>query len=826
MPGIFFRANDPSGINGQGGWVTGTIKQALNDDGELQITFPNSVGSDGIQHIRRFGCITNNTARLGEEWLEVTREDGNKLIAVTAIAGDETDLSTITLTCANPLALLTLSREEMWMPWCAAPRDIIAYYTQLEHSRINVDFIPISTPSTTSGTFNGFDYTGAVANPAGDGIRLLAPASLKRTIPVVNSRCMTVQYAGRWENGIAMFSVYGVSIIVETVTSGAGNIAVLSGTETVESTSDQILAGQTFVLRIVQRGHIAIIQLNGETTAVVNTPTYTATVSAVNIGPLNPGTDSIVISQISVIEPFPYLHSDSEPGDRHLPGSPVPGGLAARYFDGGSAHAQDRDEYPGPLSQEYANRIDQTINWPASATPAWMPAGPASNWWSARWTGAIYLDLEASDRELEITRGPSSCVRVWCGRTGPYEQPLVDIGPPFSPTTAYTGSLRDKLGTVAGWYPIIIEYANADNSYTGNSGITLKDRASIGTGTTTVVPASRLSPYGIFEDEINGDSFRDVLARVSEEWGYQWVIEPRSLESGSFPGRLIPRTREGRDVNLTVTELDITAPRASRTLTDAADRLLIDVSGMARPDAGNMRAEVINTATTEEHMFLSTVAESAPQITDSRLAMQRATSLLALHSGPLEQLGVTVPGRRQLVDTFPLTGQLARMEWQPGDAPMFQLPQLGVADTSPRQITSVTWPIRPDGVGPAALSTRSRPRGMRNIPHRALQIASAQTRAPSGQLTETPGSLAGSGGTLTSTLTTLGVVVQLHVVVLALPTGQTLRVSVNDNQPITLANRGAFDVTGQKTASSVQIAKFTPLTVGNWSAQLIARVVI
>ena len=108
-------------------------------------------------------------------------------------------------------------------------------------------------------------------------------------------------------------------------------------------------------------------------------------------------------------------------------------------------------------------------------------------------------------------------------------------------------------------------------------------------------------------------------------------------------------------------------------------------------------------------------------------------------------------GQRDLVDTFPLTGELARMDWQPGDAPMLRLESVDVIDDSPRQITSVAWPFRPDGLGAPTVGFRQRPRSPRNALKRLSAIIYAPRRNFQGQLALVGGSVGGvdhTGGAL------------------------------------------------------------------------------
>src|SRR5205085_4078053 len=134
---------------------------------------------------------------------------------------------------------------------------------------------------------------------------------------------------------------------------------------------------------------------------------------------------------------------------------------------------------------------------------------------------------------------------------------------------------------------------------------------------------------------------------------------PRTLESGEFPSQVIPRVRQGVDTDLILANDAATDLAAEGDAADAVDRLLIDAAGIADPKgAAQLTADAVNdVAVAAGHLFLSTAAESLPEVSEANLLGQRADSLLALRSGPNEQ----VAARPQtldhaLTDTFPLTG--------------------------------------------------------------------------------------------------------------------------------------------------------------------------
>lgn len=301
-------------------------------------------------------------------------------------------------------------------------------------------------------------------------------------------------------------------------------------------------------------------------------------------------------------------------------------------------------------------------------------------------------------------------------------------------------SLRTHLGiSEAGWYPIVIEGANFANN---NLAIgPLEDAVVDGAGaiaaTSTVagataynqVPVSRLSPVGIYEEVLHNEPHRGVLDSLTDSFGYQWRTEARSLETGEFPGQVIPRVRVGRDTDRVLEDATATDVQVEVSADDSVDQLLADAAGIADPKGGGqLTASVVDYPNALAHVGIVADYESLSDITEAPMLETRLGSLLALRSSPNQQVAARPDGQRDLTDTFPLTGTLARLRWLPGDGIRLALRDLDVIDRTPRQIIRVTFPTAPDSVAAPQVGFRQRPRDAGAVLKRMLRAVYARER--------------------------------------------------------------------------------------------------
>lgn len=738
--GAWWRPDAEQAVNGRHGWIAATVERRLREEGKVTVRLPNTAGSDGREHRTRFAVIRNrDTYRIGEEWLEVWREAG-KLMAVVTPVSYEISLTEIQLECYDALALTAMVRDETLHPWNAAPRDVLAYYSGLERPVAIRDFRGW-TDTGDGTTDDGWSYQGAAPHP--DGVRLEDPT------------LASVSFAGPEDLGSAWSATFLLRGITGqstgdtdvSVDAGWARISLNFGTRTAQLFSAHstpakkvdIDLGVPLTVRLYRRGSWVYGQVNGETIAVVRHGGIDNAIwASAHDGAV------AVVSHIAVSHVQPFLTHDDEPGDRHLPGAPTTGGLWGDYYsevDSAADAAYDAAAFRArclrPMREPYHSRVDPEIDFLSTTAdpPAWQPPGPpGGQYFSVRWTGSIYLPLADDDLTCGTFSGLGDSIKVWIGKTGPDDPTYLErVGP------GDTGglSLRDHLGQqTTGWYPIVIEYTHTTGGHSGPKLYFAEPFEFVGD--------EHLSPYGVFTGEVQHESHREMLRQVTDTFGHQWTIEPRSLESGTFPGRLIPRVRQGRDTAEQITADNGTAIRVTGSAAEASDRLLIDAAGLARQDgADQITAEIWDLTRAGDRLFVATGYEQASDITETRLAEQRARSLLALRAGAAEQIEVQPDGARKLVDTWPLTGELARIEWEPGDGVRLHLPQVGVVDTTPRQLLGITWPARPDGIGEPQVTWRPRTAGARALLKRALRAATAPQRVYQGQLVESTGSMGG-----------------------------------------------------------------------------------
>jgi hypothetical protein len=212
----------------------------------------------------------------------------------------------------------------------------------------------------------------------------------------------------------------------------------------------------------------------------------------------------------------------------------------------------------------------------------------------------------------------------------------------------------------------------------------------------------------------------------------------------------VPKLRVGRDTDYVIDSIEGTDVGVKGTAADAVDRLVVDAAGIADPTgSGQVSAEMILPTTAAGHAILTTGYESLAEISEVGLVQQRAATLLTLRSAPNEQVGVRPRGTRELVDTFPLTGALARFDWRPGDGVRVRLPEVRIDDAAPRQITKPTFSLVPDGLAGVTASFRDRPRTAREAMRRLGRRTSAQRRQYQGSLAVVQGTWARNGHTVT-----------------------------------------------------------------------------
>lgn len=268
----------------------------------------------------------------------------------------------------------------------------------------------------------------------------------------------------------------------------------------------------------------------------------------------------------------------------------------------------------------------------------------------------------------------------------------------------------------------------------------------------TSAPIVPLSTQGIFKDQVRYESAYDQLVNLKDSFGYQFEVQPKSLESGEFPCRIAPRLRVGRDTDHVLKLPEAVDLQVDGNAEDLADTLLSDAQGLADPsNSAQLSAEVFAFPLLADQLMMQSEFESSPDIAVKPLLLQRLESLLALRSSVWEQVAVRPNQLKHFVDKFPLTGALAEFAWGPGDGARIDIPEVAVQDTSARQILGVQYPFVPSGRQAPTVAFRARPRSLRDTLRKMLHATLRDQRNYQGQLITVTGGLGSNANNGTPT---------------------------------------------------------------------------
>lgn len=769
------------GMNGRSGWISGTYEPKLNESGTVALNFPNSAGADGLLHRQRFGvCKKDTDYRIGEEWIEVYV--GGRLKFVMTPQDAKVTMSTVSISGPDAFEVLRRSRSGEFERWNHSPRDAMEHYSGIMVPLDAAAFDEGVDPETlgyfasiekTIGRFRwqGSQYTGSTRAPATLTVgaspsyiaftksaiigtnttwrcsaRVAAVPIGTTTTSANRSAGLSVWYksGGTWYLGVSI-APYSTGNRLYVDDNGVNFFQInaddppdVDNPATVETHEFKFFDGWLFAY------------VNGRLIGCVpwRPPANTEVQVGVRLGGGSAGEVHYVYAMEAAVR-RQFLGAGTYTGDQlMLPGAPVPGGLRGRYFD-----EQDSTPTPSlgtisygqfflsPLREFSASRLDPVVNFVGSSyvgvdPPTWRAGGLGEDGFGVIWTGSIYLDLTGNGRKLFLSSDDEA--RVWVGNLNRDAYLLLT-----NVNSAETGNLKTTFGAVKGWFPIKIEFRQG-SSY---AGVTLQDSALDGSGNPTgyaVVPASRLSPEGCYEDTVRYESFGEAFEPVAAGFGYQWMVEPRSLESGAFPGRLVPLPRIGADTVVEIGELDVASPSVDLTAQDAVDVLLADAAGIADPNASSqLTARVIDSVGFRSRAFEQADYVSLSEISEAAFLVQRARSMLALRSSLWEALSASAaPNIHAAVDKFDLTGSAGLFDWQPGMGVRLNWPSLNVSDATPRQVTGVQWSIRPGGRSRPAPTFKNRPRGLTTLLKKIQRDAVSPNRNYQGQLAVINGTMA------------------------------------------------------------------------------------
>jgi Concanavalin A-like lectin/glucanases superfamily len=339
-----------------------------------------------------------------------------------------------------------------------------------------------------------------------------------------------------------------------------------------------------------------------------------------------------------------------------------------------------------------------------------------------------------------------------------------------------------------------------------------------------VGPHVKLSPLGIVEQQVRNDSHYDTLMALRDSFALQFTCKPMSLESGEFPGRVVPMVHEGRDTEKVICEDEVTDLLEEIDAENTADALMADAAGLADPNsATQLTAESLSYATLDAHLFVIEDYESLAEITDAAFLEQRLSSLLALHAAPWEQVSARPKGHRELLDTFPLSGQLAEFAWEPGDGIRRCYPSVGVVDDTPIAIMGFSRQATPAGLKVQTATTRQRPRSFRETLRKIARGMLNQARNYQGQIAQIQSGFgqvnsAGAGNDNTARMSlpvNLDKITKVELVVTYKADASNWTININGvSTGITVNRVGRYDVTAYKALNGAQQQMIAVLSGG------------
>lgn len=602
-------------------------------------------------------------------------------------------------------------------------------------------------------------------------------------------------------------------------TSGSGNNLAVVANQPAESAATQAVFG----------GLLSCVSGAGPSTSYWGVALTPAQVNASTFGVLysqynsSSSFSAVVSVYCPVVMIVYYTVPGIDNGDYALPSitsyavgtvSTYPwGGLHGRYFNNADLasdvnvlvklhHPKRTAAYTGSTGNigEYANQLDPTINI-TNGSGGGNPPGAAGQYWSTLWFGSIYLKYSAAGN-YNFSFTADDGVRVYIGKTRWGEQ-LIDAWQTESATTYSVNVACGTSGPLAGtnpdgtpnardgWYPIVIEYFQGGGgnesvfkftppvSYTDPGGTSL-----VG-GTQVVVPATSLSPLGCVDQRHQGISHFDLLQKNGQAFGYQLSNQPKSLESGYFPGVLAPRFQVGTLFDAVLEPDD--HPRTegllnySNTLdaTDSVTSLWGNGAGFQNGNTGQLQAYVFDHTSVDNALFNIQGWQDFSDSAFAALLEGQLTSELGLRLQPWQVIAGDPMGRERLAFTWPLSGKLAQMRWVPGDGMRVWARDVNIQDLEPRQLLLVTRSIHPNGSTGVQVGFAERPRSGAHALKKAFFQASRWQRnyqRQSGWITGTyvwsATAAAGVGNGTTYSVTSLAagdtvVAAQLRVTVLA-----------------------------------------------------------
>jgi hypothetical protein len=704
------------------GFVEGTYTRRLGDSGEFSITFPNATSSLGPWRDRFSGDGAL-------EFIEVYRDD--RLEFVGCIQRVEIDRGSVTISGPDAWALLRRAYERD-RAWTAAPQEVATAYTRVPVPVVSEDFDGVALPA-------GWSLTGAGGSVTVSGGKARISDSTGASYIEHSTTALT---SDTWRVTVVASSLFDSS---GTQRSGVflvdGGGSTLASLEVADSSDQAIFvdpAGTSNAIPIQKddvpvtftldrQGRWVRAFVNGRLVGVESWTVANPEAIRVQSNSINPWVFDV--EQVFLTELQDFLARGADRGDYVLPGDQPPGGLRGRYFNLADLQAYTSAQRAArafkPSREHYAERLDASMNTSSGLSIPVQP-GNSGDYFAVRWFGSVYLRGDLGNYTFETTSVVDG-VRVWVGKTA-FDDALIDDWTTASGTNTATWTAAN-YGSQAGWYPIVVEMFVDTNSpvfrlqftppastYTDPGG------TSITASTKITVPSTSLSPLGCFDNRVQGTAHFDLVAQAAQSFGYDIVLEPMSLESGEFPGRVVPRLRVGSDTDVILSPDDTDgvepalSPGVTLDATDQAFALIGSGAGIADGNGSQTAGEVYDTAGATTGLFALEAWVDAGDIDNPQLLAARLNAEEALRATPWEEVRATPRAQERMADTWPLSDTLSAMYWQPGDGVRLIVPDIAVEDTEPRQMIQVTRTFMAEGRTGTQVAFRQRPRSAaRNV---------------------------------------------------------------------------------------------------------------
>lgn len=727
--------------------VEGSYTGRLGDSGEYSLRFPNVAGSKGLYR----ELFDTDGA---QQFVEIYRD--SFLEFVGTVARVDIDRGQVVVSGTDAWSLLRRAYERDRV-WTGAPQELIQAYTRVPVQIVGDDFDGPSLDAAWA-IEGGVNVSVAIVNGCARIAHSAAPSgtpAIRRTISLSSD---TWSVSATFQRASSKSSSAGLELLTSGLVSvGKIDINVPPSftwegqTLTIpQVTYDQVIP---LTVEIARRGRWVFGFMNGQLMGIL--PVGTSTIARLRVlgyGEFLSAVGSIDVERVQMIEQQSLLARGADLGDYVLPGSYPTGGLRGRYFDGASmqglSSANRNSRILDPSRAPYGERLDATVDAAALGLP--MQPGNSGDYFAVRWFGAVYLRGDLGNYVFELT-SVTDGVRLWVGKTA-WGAQLIDSWAAASGTKTGTWTAAN-YGSNAGWYPIVLEYfcdtsAPAITLKFTPPGSTYTDPGgtSITASTKVTIPATSLSPLGCFDNRVQGTSHFDLVQSIAQQFGYQLWCEPMQLESGEFPGRLVPRVRVGsdRDLVLQVDDIDAAEPIMQPGLTlDSSDQSVTVIgsgAGLADGAGSQVTAQVTDIAGAAAALFVLTSWVDAGDIAFADLLRARLSAELALRGSPWEEVRGVPRAQERLADTWPLSSTLSAMRWRPGDGVRLDLPDIGVSDAAPRQILQVTRTFAAEGRTGTQVAFRQRPRSAARSARQLFRAALASQRSYQGR----PVTLAGN----------------------------------------------------------------------------------